>query len=412
MPHYDIIIIGGGAAGFFSAVNAANFFPKKSIAILEKSSKILSKVKVSGGGRCNATNATFDVKQLLQNYPRGNKELINTFSQFNCTNTIEWFSNRNVKLVAEADGRMFPSTNNSQTIIDCLLNECQKNKIDIITNTDVIAINKNKELFELQIRNPESNRDKNFSCNKLIITSGGNSNTESYNWLRQIGHTITPPIASLFTFNLKDKSICNLMGLSVNNASIKINDSKLNYSGPLLITHWGLSGPAILKLSAFGAQFLHDKNYQYKVTINWLGDVSEKELRDELNQIKENEKLKKIHGFCPFNIPKRLWEYFLIESKIESDLTWANVSNKQINLLIQHLLFSIFECNGKTTFKEEFVTCGGIKRSEIDFKTMQSKIVPNLYFAGEVIDVDGITGGFNFQAAWSTGFVAAKNLFH
>ncbi|MES2836473.1 MAG: NAD(P)/FAD-dependent oxidoreductase [Bacteroidota bacterium] len=411
MPHYDIIIIGGGAAGFFSAVNAANFFPNKSIAILEKSSKFLSKVKVSGGGRCNATNATFEVKQLLQNYPRGNKELINTFSQFNSKDTIEWFAKRNVKLVAEPDGRMFPSTNSSQTIIDCLLNECVKHKIGIITNTDVIAVTKNKELFELKLRNPDSNRDKNYTCKKLVITSGGNSNTESYNWLREIGHSITPPIASLFTFNLKDKTICNLMGLSVTNASIKINESKLNYSGPLLITHWGFSGPAILKLSAFGAQFLHDKNYQYKVTVNWLGDVSEKELRDELNQIKEIDKFKKIHGFCPFNFPKRLWEYFLIESKIDSDLTWANVSNKQLNSLIQQLLFNTFECNGKTTFKEEFVTCGGIKRTEIDFKTMQSKLVPNLFFAGEVIDVDGITGGFNFQAAWSTGFVAAKSLF-
>lgn len=408
MPHYDVLIIGGGAAGFFSAVNTATFFPNKTIAILEKSSKLLSKVKVSGGGRCNVTNATFDVKQLLQNYPRGNKELINTFTQFSCKDTIEWYLKKNIKLIAEHDNRMFPSTNTSQTIIDCLLNECDKHKIKIITNTDVIAIEKNKNIFNLKIRNNEHN----YTCEKLIITSGGNSNTESYNWLRNIGHSITTPIASLFTFNLKDKNICTLMGLSVLNANIKINESKLSYSGPLLITHWGFSGPAILKLSAYGAQFLHGKNYQYKITINWLGEeTNESELREKLNSIKETEKFKKIYGFCPFDMPKRLWEYFLTEANVSNDLTWANISNKQINALINQLLFNVFDCNGKTTFKDEFVTCGGIKRSEIDFKTMQSKIIPNLYFAGEIIDIDGITGGFNFQAAWSTAYVAAKNLY-
>jgi predicted Rossmann fold flavoprotein len=401
----DIAVIGGGAAGFFSAINAAELYPGKKIAIFEKSSKFLSKVKISGGGRCNVTHHKLNYRELLPNYPRGQKELVNVFAQFAVPDTLNWFRNKGVTIVAENDGRMFPASNDSQTIIDCLLAACTKQNISLNLNTDVQKITVLPEGFLVTFRNNEQ-----LQCHKLIVACGGYPSAASYQWLQAIGHSIESPVPSLFTFNLSEKSITTLMGVSVPQAKIKINGSPFLYEGPLLVTHWGYSGPAVLKLSAFGARWLHEHNYIYAVSINWI-NLDEERTRTRLQHIRETEKLKKISNTNPFDLPKRLWDFFCHRAAIDADLTWANSANKQVNALLNQLLYDTYSCQGKTTYKEEFVTSGGIKRSEIDFKTMQSKKVKGLFFAGEIIDIDGITGGFNFQAAWSTGYVAAKNLF-
>ncbi len=400
----NILIIGGGAAGFFAAINAAELHPEANVTILEKTTKLLTKVFVSGGGRCNVTHACFENSLLVKNYPRGEKELRSAFNRFTTQDTVEWFKQHGVSLKTEEDGRMFPITDNSQTIANCLLQAAHDLNIKIMTSVSVkeISINADKT-FALK-----TDTEYNPRCDKLIIASGGNPKNENYNWLSRVGHTIIPPVPSLFTFNIPNNEITKLMGISVPHAKIKVAGSKLETEGPLLITHWGLSGPAILKASAWGARLLHDKNYDFTALINWLPAYKEETLRDVFLQQKNMYPAKNIGGNSPLEIPKRLWEFFLQKADVGETNRWADINKKQINALVNILLNDTYSVKGKTTFKEEFVTCGGISLKEVDFSTMQSKLISNLYFAGEVLDIDGVTGGFNFQNAWTTGWIAAN----
>jgi len=402
----NIVIIGGGAAGFFAAINTAELYPKANVIVLEKSNKLLAKVLVSGGGRCNVTHACFENSLLVKNYPRGEKELRGAFAKFTTEDTIEWFKQHGVDLKTEDDGRMFPVTNNSETIANCLLQAAADLNIKIKTSVSVkeIQINTDKT-FSLK-----TDTEYNPQCDKLIIASGGNPKNENYNWLSKVGHTIVSPVPSLFTFNIPNNEITKLMGVSVPNAKIKVTNTKLETEGPLLITHWGLSGPAILKASAWGARILHDLDYHFTALVNWFPSYKEEALRELLTEQKSGHPAKNIGGNSPLETPKRLWEFFLQKADIPETSRWADINKKQINTLINILLNDAYEVKGKTTFKEEFVTCGGISLKEVDFSTMQSKIVSNLFFAGEVLDIDGVTGGFNFQNAWTTGWIAANGL--
>jgi predicted Rossmann fold flavoprotein len=401
-----VIVIGGGAAGFFSAVNIAEMYPGCSVTLLEKSSKLLSKVRVSGGGRCNVTHSCFDNKLLVKHYPRGEKELMNVFSRFSAADTIQWFEKRGVELKTEADGRMFPTTDNSETIVNCLLREAEKHKVRILLNVSVESIKKDNTNFTLTAAGGGT-----FSCDKLVIATGGNAKEEAYSWLKKLGHTIVKPVPSLFTFNIPDKMLTELMGVSVPDAKVKVAGTKLESTGPLLITHWGLSGPVILKASAWGARQLNDMNYNFTVLVSWLPKLNEEKLRIEFENEREENAAKSILNNCPFDLPKRLWEYLCTKAGISSTLRWADLPKKNANVLIASLINDPYAVAGKTTFKEEFVTCGGILLKEIDMGSMESKLVPGLFFAGEVIDVDGITGGFNFQNAWSTAWITASGIF-
>jgi len=402
----EVIIIGGGAAGFFTAINAADLNPDYKITIIEKSNKLLAKVLVSGGGRCNVTHACFDNGLLVKNYPRGEKELRSAFSKFSTTETVEWFKNQGINLKTEADGRMFPESNSSETIATCLIETAKNLGVKIKTGISVkeILVNADKT-FTLK-----TDTDYNPTCDKLIIASGGNPKNENYNWLRKIGHTIIPPVPSLFTFNIPDENLTKLMGISVPNAKVQVVNTKLQSEGPLLITHWGLSGPAVLKESSWGARILNELNYDFSIKVNWFPNFKEEQLKELFNEQRAKHPAQLILSNSPIEIPKRLWEYFITKAEITETVRWADASKKQLNTLANILLSDIYHVKGKTTFKEEFVTCGGISLKEVDFSTMQSKIVPNLYFAGEVLDIDGVTGGFNFQNAWTTGWIAANNI--
>lgn len=398
-----LVVIGGGAAGFFCAINAARLNPLLKVTILEKSNKVLSKVKVSGGGRCNVTHNCFEVQELVKRYPRGQNFLKKAFHWFSTQDTINWFNERGVKLKTEADGRIFPVTNTSQTIIDCLLKEANKYSVTIQLSSEVTAIDKLDEGFEITIAN-----NQKLLANFICIASGGYPKTVQFNWLTQVGHSIESPVPSLFTFNIPNNAITQLMGISVDNAQVKIVGSKLQNNGPLLVTHWGLSGPAVLKLSAYGARELSNQNYHFKILVNWLAQYNEQSLKEEWHYLRQQYSNSKMVNKNPFELPTRLWLYLLQVSGINDSLRWADINSKQQNLLIKSLTAQEFDVKGKTTFKEEFVTCGGIKLTEVDANTLQSKLVPHLFFAGEVLDIDGITGGFNFQNAWTTGFIAAK----
>lgn len=401
----QLIVIGGGAAGFFCAINAAANDPSLKVTIIEKSSKLLSKVKVSGGGRCNVTHACFEIDELVKRYPRGKNFLKKAFYWFNTKDTIAWFEERGVKLKTESDGRMFPETNTSQTIIDCLLKEANNYNIEILMNCEVTEIETQDGVFKLKTLNSKL-RTSNFLC----IASGGYPKSSQFNWLKQLGHTIEEPVPSLFTFNMPGNTITELMGVSVEHATVKVIGTKLQEQGPLLITHWGLSGPAILKTSAWGARELAERNYHFSIQVNWLKDFTEQSVREEWKHLRSRFSSQKISAKNPFGLPNRLWEHFLKQSSVDANKTWSDINSKEQNKLIQALTASVFEVKGKTTFKEEFVTCGGIKLSEIDPNTMQSKKLPGLYFAGEVMDIDGITGGFNFQNAWTSGWIAARSI--
>ena len=405
----SLVVIGGGAAGFFCAVNAARLNPALEVIILEKSGKLLSKVKVSGGGRCNVTHACYSIAEMIKKYPRGSSFLKKAFHHFFIKDTIAWFKERGVVLKTEADGRMFPVTDNSQTIIDCLLKEANKFNVDIRMNKEVkqlIVCSRQLETgkqFELQLAD-DSILQADFVC----IASGGYPKTIQYNWLKESAHSIEEPVPSLFTFNMPGNPVTALMGVSVENVHVKIVGSKLSENGPLLITHWGMSGPAILKLSAWGARELAICNWQFAIIVNWIPDFNENSLREKMQQLRFELAAQKIINRNPFALPNRLWEYLLIQSGIHVDLRWAGLPAKEQNKLIKNLCANEYAVKGKTTFKEEFVTAGGIELNEIDFNTMQSKKQEGLFFAGEIINVDGITGGFNFQNAWTTGWIAAK----
>ncbi|MEI6264981.1 MAG: NAD(P)/FAD-dependent oxidoreductase [Sphingobacteriia bacterium] len=405
MNPQKLIIIGGGAAGFFCAVNAARLNPALKVILLEKSTKLLSKVKVSGGGRCNTTHACFEIPLLVKKYPRGEQFLKKAFHLFDTNNTIDWFAERGVVLHTESDGRMFPVSNNSQTIIDCLLKEADKYKVEIFMQTEVQTIAKNNNQFELLVTG-----SKKMIADYVCVACGGYPKTEMFQWLTKTGHSINTPVPSLFTFNIPKHPITELMGLSVSNAKVKIAGTKLMEEGPLLITHWGLSGPVILKLSAWGARQLADKNYLFAVLVNWLGTTNEAELRQDWSGYREQYSANKIGNKHPFELPNRLWIFLLSMAGINSDTRWGELKSAEQNKLIQLLTNHSFEVKGKTTFKEEFVTAGGIQLNEINPQTMESKLQPNLFFAGEIMDVDGVTGGFNFQNAWTSGWIAANTI--
>lgn len=396
-----IAIIGGGAAGFFAAIQASG--SGRSVTIFEKSSKILSKVKVSGGGRCNVTHRPMEVSKLVKNYPRGEKFLKKVFSKFDSNDTIDWFEKRGVALKIEADGRMFPVTDDSQTVIDCLQREVTKLNIELLKSHAILEIDQLDSGYNLKTNHGD------FAVDQIVVTTGGFPKTESYSFLKSLNHNIVDPIPSLFTFNTPRESLKELMGISVKNGLVKIAGTKLSYQGPILITHWGVSGPAVLKLSAFGAKWLHDQQYQAAALINWNGDMGELEYLENLQSYAVNHPNRKVVTNPLFEIPARLWGHFCEKAEVVIEQTYASLSKKQLNKLVQNLFCYNLKVEGKTTFKEEFVTAGGISLDQINSDTMESKIHPNLYFAGEVLDIDGITGGFNFQAAWSTGFLAGKS---
>lgn len=399
--HYDIILVGGGAAGFFTAINCTEKNPKLSIAILERGKSVLEKVRISGGGRCNVTHACFVPNDLVKFYPRGEKELRGPFHQFGSGDTIEWFSKHGVELKIEEDGRMFPITDSSQTIIDCFINATKNLKIDVLTSQSVQSIYKGESHWKL------TTNTTTFTCQKLVMTTG--SNPKIWELLAGIGHTIIPPVPSLFTFNIKDKRIKDLMGVSAW-ATVKVKNSKLTASGPLLITHWGMSGPGILRLSAWGAIELHQKNYQFAIQVNWLNEVTLEEAEEQLRELKIEHSKKVVSKKSPFDFPNRLWEQLVFAAEISAETKWADLTKKQLQLLATQLTCGEFQVNGKSTFKEEFVTAGGIDLKEINFKTMESKLHSNLFFAGEIVNIDAITGGFNFQNAWTGGFIVAESI--
>lgn len=397
--YYDVILVGGGAAGFFTAINLAERQPSLRIAILERGKEVLSKVKISGGGRCNVTHACFIPNELVQFYPRGSKELLGPFHQFCSGDTIEWFERHGVELKIEEDGRMFPTTDSSQTIIDCFTKATAQYKIDVLQGISVQGVYQSEKGWKLDTTK------ESMTCAQLVFTTG--SNPKIWQMMGELGHRLVEPVPSLFTFNIKDKRIQDLMGVSTE-ASIKVKGTKLEATGPLLITHWGMSGPGILRLSAWGARILAEKNYQFHIVVNWLPTVDREDLLEQLKDFKHEHAKKMVMKRGLFDFPTRLWERLVQAAQIEATQTWADVNNKQMQALMLQLQEGEFQVNGKSTFKEEFVTAGGIDLRDVNFKTMESKINTDLYFAGEILNIDAITGGFNFQNAWTTGFLAAQ----
>ncbi|MDJ0899062.1 MAG: NAD(P)/FAD-dependent oxidoreductase [Xenococcus sp. MO_188.B8] len=405
--HSDLIVIGGGAAGFFGAITCATANPMARVTILEAGRQPLAKVRISGGGRCNVTHHCFEPAKLVQNYPRGNKALRGAFSRFQPQDTVKWFESHGVKLKTEADGRMFPITDDSATIVNCLLQAAEQAGVILRTGTVVNSVKKNLDQgFQLTLKNGET-----LQCNSVLIATG--SNPLGYRWAKKLGHTIELPVPSLFTFQIKDPRLQGLAGVTVENTKVRLLDTgkiKLEQTGPLLVTHWGLSAPAILKLSAWGARILYDHKYNLPLEINLLPQYNQETLKQELNKIKLSIPKKKVVTYCPLSLPKRLWQNLVNYVGIKSLKNWSELNKKELNKLTLELLQGKYQIIGKGVFKEEFVTCGGVNLKEINFKTMESKICPNLYFAGEVLDIDGITGGFNFQSAWTTGWLAGKAL--
>jgi hypothetical protein len=425
METKKIVVVGGGAAGFFCAIQVAELHPHWEIIIFEKTNKLLSKVKVSGGGRCNVTHACHDVELLLKKYPRGERFLKKAFYQFATKNTIEWFKTNGVELHTEKDGRMFPTTNSSDTIIDCFLRKVHQYKIQILIQHEVVDIQHNNSSanIEQENKNKESKKQKAFTiqlqgrealhADAICLATGGMLKSDpsiKLKWLTSFGHNIIEPIPSLFTFNTVDKKITTLMGVSVDKASIQWKGNKYMETGPLLITHWGISGPAAIKLSAWCARAMAETNYEGSIVINWTPIFNEATLKMEWINFRMDFGKREIGSKNPFDLPQRLWHFLLQEAGILLNTKWADLKSVHQHTLIQLLTRYTLDIKGKTTFKEEFVTCGGVDLAEIDAQTMESKMVPGLHFAGEMMDVDGITGGFNFQHAWTSGWLAAQHM--
>jgi predicted Rossmann fold flavoprotein len=396
-----VIVIGGGAAGFFSAINIALLNPELSVLILERGSEGLQKVKISGGGRCNVTHAQFIPSELTTNYPRGEKELLGPFHQYMTGDTMKWFEDRGIELKIEDDGRVFPVSNTSQTIIDCFINEANRLNIQILYNHSVKSISKKGDNWLVNTDNSD------FCCSKILVTTG--SNPKIWNLMDQLNHTIIKPVPSLFSFDIKDDRINSIPGVVVEDVKVSVVNSKLSTDGPLLITHKGLSAPSILKLSAFGALELAAMDYQFNISINFI-KTSYNECLSQLKVVKSDLSKKMVVNHSLFEIPKRLWKELVLYSGIETNTTWADINKSQLNELSIQLTSSIFKVNGKSTFKEEFVTAGGVDLKEINFKTFESKINPNLFFAGEILNIDAVTGGFNFQNAWTGAYIASKSI--
>lgn len=399
---YDLIILGGGAAGIFAAISAKFTYPTARILLLEKNAALLTKVRISGGGRCNVTHACFDPKQLVKNYPRGQKELIGPFHVFQPSDTITWFESKGVLLKTESDGRIFPQTDQSETIIQALLKEANQLGIVITLTESIETLDRTEIGFTLHTR-----KNKTYQTTHLLLATG--SSPQGYNWAKQLGHTIQKPVPSLFTFNIPSSSLKALSGISVNPVRLQLLDTKLIQEGPLLITHFGFSGPTVLKLSAWGARYLYEQNYQAGLTINWIPAFSKESAFAKLQKVKADFPHKILFGKNVFNLPKNLWKTFLEILGEPYKKCLGDLSLLHVKKLAQKLTEDHYRTEGKSTNKQEFVTCGGITLKEIDFKTMQSKICPQLFFAGEILNIDGLTGGFNFQNAWTTGYIAGKS---
>ena len=407
-----VAVLGGGAAGFFGAIACAEANPTIQVVLLEKTGKLLSKVRISGGGRCNVTHACDTPAQLVAHYPRGSKQLKAAFQQFGVAETISWFAQRGVALKTEADGRMFPTTDSSETIARALEEAARQAGVRILLNTSVDEVQPLPNGgFQLILSGSGTARHgATLQASRLLIATGGNPKSANYDWLRTIGHTIVEPVPSLFTFNVPNSPLSELMGVSVPHARIVLAGEKLQYEGPLLITHWGVSGPAVLKLSAWGARRLSELGYVGTALVNWIPTFTEDTLRPWLQQFRQENGKKTVASNPQFGLPQRLWRNLTEQAGAAPEIRWSDLPAKAQNRLLELLLRTPLAVRGKTTYKEEFVTCGGISLDEVDLKTMQSRRVPGLYFAGEVLDVDGITGGFNFQAAWTTGFLAGRAL--
>ena len=399
-----IAVIGGGAAGFFAALSVKKHHPQYRVSLFEKTDKVLAKVKISGGGRCNVTNSTKDLNSLIKAYPRGGKKLKNIFYRFTTQDTYEWFENRGVALKTEADGRVFPVSNNSQSIIDCLLSEAEKLGISIHYQTAVAHLEKNRDQWLLYFKHTESP----IAFEAVIVASGGSPKEQGFKWLKDLGHEIKTPVPSLFTFNLPKEPITELTGLVVEHAVVKIKGQGIESTGPLLITHWGFSGPAVLVASSHGARQLAETNYHFEIEVNWLNERNTQDLFQQLQKIILQHPLKTIVNQKGFPLPQRLWQFLLEKSNLSIEKRWNELGYKNARRLIELLTHDTYKVSGKTTFKEEFVTCGWVSLESIHLKTLESKEAQGLYFAGEVLDIDGVTGGYNFQAAWSTGYIAGQ----
>jgi len=395
----NVVVIGGGAAGFFAAIACAEANPGMNVLLLEKGKDVLGKVLISGGGRCNVTHACFDANELATNYPRGSKELLGPFHKFQPGDTMEWFADRGVELKIEADNRVFPVTDSSSTIADCLIEMAEAAGVEVRTGSGVRAFTQ----IEDGTWHILTTKGETFKANKIMVAPG--SSKVIWDQLKKMGHKIIPPVPSLFTFNIKDSRIKGLSGISLPNATIQVASSDLEASGPLLITHWGMSGPAVLRLSAWGARELNDRFYRFPILVNWIGRDEEMVVADFMQQKKESGK-KRIGNHAHYEVPLRLWKSMVAAAGIGNTATWGDISAKEIKALASELCSAVFQVTGKSTFKEEFVTAGGVDLKDVNFKTFSSKVVSNLYFAGEILDIDGITGGFNFQAAWTGGFLA------
>lgn len=400
---HRVVIVGGGAAGFFASIACAEKLGAAgAVTLLEATAHPLAKVRVSGGGRCNVTHACFEPRDLVKRYPRGGRELLGAFHRFQPRDTIAWFAERGVELKTEEDGRMFPVTDDSGTIVECLSRAAEKAGVKLVTSLGVRTAEVAGGSFWLTLTD-----DSNLRCERLVIATGGNKASAGLTIAQKLGHTIMPPVPSLFTFHIDDKRLEGLSGVSVENAGVAVRGSKLKEGGPLLITHWGMSGPAILKLSAWGARELAEANYEFPLVVNWTGTHTRETLVGELSAVREKNPKKQITTWSPLAMPQRLWERLVTASGIAATTPWAQVGNAALGKLAGELTAAEFRVVGKSLFKEEFVTCGGVKLSEVDFRTMESRVCPGLHFAGEVLDIDGVTGGFNFQAAWTTGWLAA-----
>ena len=402
----QIVVIGGGAAGFFGAIACAKANPQAQVTLLEASRQPLAKVRISGGGRCNVTHACFEPEGLVQNYPRGGKALRGAFTRFQANDTVTWFALHGVPLKTEADGRMFPITNSSETVVNCLMKAAVAAGVELRIGTPVTSVRRLPEAegFEIILKSQET-----IKCDRLLLATG--SSLVGYKIARELGHEIEPPVPSLFTFNILDQKLRALAGVSVNSVQLRLSGSgktPLQQTGPLLITHWGLSGPAVLKLSAWGARILYESRYQATLSINWLPDLHQEQVREKILAVKTEWAKKAIALHRGVELPHRLWQYIIARADITIDDRWAELSSKTLNQLVQELTNGEYLISGKGVFKEEFVTCGGVKLKEVNFKTMESRLVPGLYFAGEILDIDGVTGGFNFQSAWTTAYLAGN----
>ena len=398
-------VIGGGAAGFFSAIQAKTNHPESTVVIFEKTKKLLSKVKISGGGRCNVTNACTSIAELSKAYPRGGKQLKKLFPQFNTVHIREWFEARGVELYAQDDQRVFPVSDDAQTIIDCLIAETKNLGISIKVGANVKKLTPEKNGFLVYLDEVNA-----LFFDKVIVASGGSPKEKGLQWLTDLGHKIEHPVPSLFTFNMPKEKVKTLMGVAVKNVTTKIQGEKLTATGPLLITHWGMSGPAILVLSSFGARLLAKKDYQFNLQVNWTNEQSQEVVKSSIVSTVANHGQKQLQNIRPFDLPARLWLFLLEKINLSKNQKWDEIGKKGLHKIVEALSNDIYTVSGKTTFKEEFVTCGGVALTSVNTKTMESKEVPGLYFAGEVLDIDAITGGYNFQAAWTTGFVAGRLL--